>query len=251
MDIRRHASNHYDREPPPGAIIAAMKPPLVTDPPLLLASASPRRRRLLAWLGVPYEVASVETPEDLDSPLKGVPPILARAIAAEKAVAARESFGEGPAIVACDTIVLTDRRILGKPADIDDAFAMLRTLSGRVHDVVTGVAFLLPGADAPKTFAVTTPVRMNELSDDDMRAWADKGELLGCAGAYNIESHLASVDADQCYLNVTGLPLCHLYRELVRAGFTGPTSPVAACDGARGTSCLLGPRLTASGRSGS
>lgn len=225
-----------------------MEAPPVSDPPILLASVSPRRRRLLAWLGAPFDVASVDTPEELDSPLKGVPPVLARAIAAEKAQAARASCGEGPAIVACDTIVLVDRRILGKPADVDDAFAMLRTLSGRVHDVVTGVAVMLPGAHASRTFAVTTPVRMNDLSEDDMRAWADKGELMGCAGAYNIEGHLASVDADQCYQNVAGLPLCHLYRELVRDGFSGLTSPVAACDEARCGSCLLGPRLTGADR---
>ncbi len=220
-----------------------MEAPPVTDPPLGLASASPRRRRLLAWLGAAYEVTSADTPEDLDSPLKGVPPVLARAIAAEKAVAARGSVDAGDAIIACDTIVLTDRRILGKPVDVEDAFAMLRTLSGRTHDVITGVAILLPGAAEPRTFAVTTPVLMNDLGEDDLRAWADKGELLGCAGAYNIESHLASVADDQCYQNVAGLPLCHLYRELVKDGFTGLTSPVAACDEARCTRCLLGPRL--------
>jgi septum formation protein len=220
-----------------------METPRPTDPQILLASASPRRRRLLAWLGAAYDVTSVDTPEDLDSPLKAVPPVLARSIAAEKAVAARAASGEAPAIVTCDTIVLSDRKILGKPADVEDAFAMLRTLSGGVHDVITGVAVLLPGADTPRTFAVTTPVRMNELDEDDLRAWADKGELLGCAGAYNIESHLASVDDDQCYQNVDGLPLCHLYRELVRVGFLGLTSPVAACDEARCTQCRLGPRI--------
>jgi septum formation protein len=217
----------------------------ISDPPILLASASPRRRRLLAWLGVPYEVSSVDTPEDLDSPLKAVPSVLARTIAAEKAVAARASSGEGPAIVACDTIVLADRRILGKPVDVEDAFAMLRALSGRVHDVITGVALMLPAMDAPRTFAVTTPVRMHDLSDDDIRAWADKGELLGCAGAYNIESHLASVDADQCYMNVAGLPLCHLYRELTRDGLCSLVSPVTACDEARRAHCTLGPRIVA------
>jgi septum formation protein len=225
-----------------------MNAPFVSDPPILLASASPRRRRLFEWLGVPYEVASVDTPEDLESPLKAVPPVLARSIAAEKAMAARDSAGQEPAIVACDTIVLSDRRILGKPADMEDAFAMLRSLSGRVHDVVTGVAVLLPGADTPRTFAVTTPVRMKELSEDEIQAWADKGELLGCAGAYNIEHHLASVEADQCYRNVMGLPLCHLHRELVRSGFTGLTSPVAACDEARCATCLLGPRIVGPGR---
>jgi septum formation protein len=220
-----------------------MDPAHLPDPSILLASASPRRRRLLAWLGAAYDVACVDTAEDLDSPLKAVPPVLARSIAAEKAVAARAEFGGESAIVTCDTIVLSERRILGKPADVEDAFAMLRTLSGRVHDVITGVAIVLPGSKTPTTFAVTTPVQMNELSEPELLAWADKGELLGCAGAYNIESHLASVDDDHCYQNVAGLPLCHLYRELVRLGVRGLTSPVAACDEARCVECRLGPRI--------
>lgn len=220
-----------------------MSQPTDADAPLLLASASPRRRRLLALLGVPYEVVSVETPEDLSSPLRLVPPVLARSIAAEKAVAARAQAGDGATVLAFDTIVVADKRVLGKPSDLDDAFAMLRALSGRTHEVITGVAIMRGGDREPRTFAVTTPVRMRELSEDDLREWADKGELLGCAGAYNIESHLASVDADQCFQNVAGMPACHLYRALVRDGYTGVTSPVTACDGARCVTCVLGPRL--------
>lgn len=220
-----------------------MRQPFDVDPPLLLASASPRRRRLFEWFGVPFEVMAVDTPEDLDSPLRGVPPVLARSIAAEKAVAARERAGDEAAIVTCDTIVVHDRRIMGKPADVDDAFAMLRTLSGREHEVVTGVAVLLPGSTDPRTFAVTTPVTMSELDDGAIAAWADEGELLGCAGAYNIERHLASVAPGECFQNVAGLPLCHLFHELVRDGFRSLASPVAACDAARCTTCALGPRI--------
>lgn len=220
-----------------------MKEPLGTDTPLLLASASPRRRRLLAMLGLPYEVASVDTPEDLTSPLRAVPPILARSIAAEKAAAARASAGQDTTVLAFDTIVVADRHVLGKPVDLADAFAMLALLSGRTHDVITGVAIQLPGAREPRTFAVTTPVTMAELSEDDLRAWADKGELLGCAGAYNIESHLASVNDGQCFQNVAGLPLCHVYKALVRDGYRGLASPVAACDEARRATCEMGPRI--------
>jgi len=215
----------------------------VPETPLLLASASPRRRRLMALLGVPYEITAVDTPEDLSSPLKGVPPILARALAADKARAAREEAGESATIVAFDTIVLSDRRILGKPADLEDALGMLRMLSGRTHEVITGVAILVPGAPEPRTFAVTTLVRMNDLAEQDMSDWIAKGELLSCAGAYNIEAHLATVDADQCYQNVAGMPLCHVYRELRREGIGGLTSPAAACDEARCARCELGPSV--------
>jgi septum formation protein len=215
--------------------------------PLLLASGSPRRRRLLAWLGVPYDVTSVDTPEDLTGPLRSLPPVLVRSIAAEKAVAARAAVGSEQAgvatIIGFDTIVLVDGRILGKPTDLEEAWEMLRTLSGRTHDVITGVAILMPDMPEPRTFAVTTVVRMKELDDDVIRAWADEGELLGCAGAYNIERHLASVDDGECFQNVAGTPLCHVFRELTRDGVDGLTSPVAACDEARRTACSLGARV--------
>lgn len=219
-----------------------------TTPSLLLASASPRRRRLLAWLGLPYSACATDTPEEMDGPLSEDPPALACSLAAEKALAGR-ACGAGPAggedVIACDTIVVLDGRVIGKPRDLPDAYRMLRELSGRTHQVVTGVALLWPGEDSPQTFPVVTPVLMRSLTDDDIRAWAEKGELLGCAGAYNIESHLASVSADQCFQNVAGLPLCHLFAALSARGLPGLRSPVAPCDDARSVTCELGPRLVA------
>jgi len=214
---------------------------------ILLASASPRRRRLIGWLGMPVTAVAVDTAEDLTAPLAAFPPQLAASIAAEKAVAAREAHGGDALVLAFDTIVVSNGAILGKPADLDDARRMLTELSGRTHEVITGVALLAPGADAPRTFAVATHVTMHGLSDDDLTAWVEKGELLGCAGAYNIEHHMASVGLHECYQNVAGLPLCHLYAALASGQF-GPVSddlaaPNAACDAARGVSCLLGPEL--------
>jgi septum formation protein len=221
-----------------------------TTPSLLLASASPRRRRLLAWLEHPYDVCATDTPEDMDGPLAADPPALACALAAEKAVAAAQTCtgtvsGDAPLVIACDTIVVLDGDVLGKPRDLEDAYRMLRVLSGRTHQVVTGVALMRPGGDAPSTFPVVTPVLMRSLTDDDIRVWADKGELLGCAGAYNIESHLASVALDQCFQNVAGLPLCHLFAALSDRGLTHLASPVCACDTARRVTCALGPSLVA------
>ncbi len=214
--------------------------------PIVLASASPRRRRLIGWLGLPADVTSVETPEELDSPLAALPEQLAASIAVEKAEAARAE-GTGGLILAFDTIVVLDGELLGKPTDLDDAYRMLRALSGRTHRVLTGVAILYPDALAPRTFTVATRVLMRTLSDDDIAAWAEKGELLGCAGAYNIEHHLASVGLDECYQNVAGMPLCHLHAALA-SGAGGPVpdclaSPVAACDAALGRRCALGPTL--------
>lgn len=214
-------------------------------PFLLLASASPRRRRLLALLGAPYGVLATDTDEDLSSPLRGVPPVLARSLAADKARAAHAADAGDSVVLGFDTIVLLDREVLGKPADLDDALRMLRALSGRAHEVITGVAIQLPDWDEPRTFAVTTPVLMRDIDDATASAWAEQGELMGCAGAYNIESHLASVSESECFQNVAGLPLCHLYVELSRLGIGGLDAPCAACERARGVECGLGRDLVA------
>jgi len=221
------------------AIIAGME-----DAPVILASASPRRRRLLAWLGLPYDSIATETDEDLDSPLRRVPPVLARSLAAEKARAARAACSAGRAtVLAFDTIVVLDRRVLGKPKDRDDAARMLGELSGRSHSVITGVAVLHEGQPEPVTFAVTTPVEMRALDEATLAEWLAGDEALGCAGAYNIEKHLARVKDGECYQNVAGLPLCHLYEKLKRLGVEGLEAPVGACETARGVECALGRRL--------
>jgi len=220
---------------------------------LLLASQSPRRRRLIGWLGLPFSATSVDTPEDLDSPLAATPPALAISLAAEKAEAVRVSGQAAGTLVLCfDTVVVLDGSVLGKPRDVEDARRMLRGLSGRTHEVVTGVALLPADATEPHTFSVTTEVQMKSLDDAAMEAWMASGEFMGCAGAYNIEAQVASVTEDECFHNVAGMPLCHLYAAL--AGERGlaaahdadaPTSPVAACDAALGRSCRLGPKVTA------
>lgn len=216
--------------------------------PLILASASPRRRRLLAWLGAPYASVATGAHEDLASPLRRVPPVLARSIAADKARAARESApgpatgdaDEAAAILAFDTIVVLDGEVLGKPADRADAERMLAALSGRTHSVITGVAVMRPDRSEPETFAVETPVEMRALDATAIDEWLSGDEALGCAGAYNIERHLASVADGECYQNVAGIPLCHVYERLVRLGTEGLTAPCAACEESRGITCALG-----------
>lgn len=227
-----------------------------THPParIVLASQSPRRRRLLEWLGLPFATTAVDTPEDLDSPLASQPALLAADLAAEKAVAAREHGHAGDELVLCfDTIVVLDGGVLGKPADTDDAWRMLRALSGRTHQVVTGVALLAPDMSEPRTFAVTTDVSMRDLDDEAISSWMAHGTFLGCAGAYNIEAQVAEVGLDDCYQNVAGLPLCHIYSELasdpaIHTWLPGePAVPVDACDAALCRTCRLGPRVTSGG----
>ena len=215
---------------------------------IVLASRSPRRRKLLEWLGMPFETTAVDTPEELDTPLASSPKTLAASLAAEKAVAARAGGHGSRGLVLCfDTIVVLDGRVLGKPRDVADAWRMLRALSGRTHQVVTGVATMCPDDAEPHTFSVATDVTMRVLDDAAIEAWMAMGTFLGCAGAYNIEAQVADVTSDQCYQNVAGLPLCHLYEELARGHarcLTGaPVAPVATCDAALGRTCRLGPTL--------
>lgn len=214
---------------------------------MLLASQSPRRRRLLRWLGVPFRTTHVDTPEELDTPLAADPAALACALAEEKADAARDQ-SEGEPVLCFDTIVVHEGRVLGKPADPEDAKRMLRSLAGRTHEVVTGCAVLCQGEDRPVTFAVVTPVRMKDLDEAAIEAWMSSGEYLGCAGAYNIEGQVAEVTEDECFQNVAGLPLCHLYavlsdRELVACEIAGLAAPVSPCDAALRRTCRLGPKL--------
>lgn len=219
---------------------------------IVLASQSPRRRRLLPLLGLPFESTAVDTPEELDTPLAADPPALAEHLAAEKALATREQgLAEGALVLAFDTIVVHDGRLLGKPLDEPDAWRMLRSLSGKVHQVVTGVALLCPDDEAPRTFSAVTDVRMAELTDCRIQAWMAMGEYMGCAGAYNIEGQVAEVTDESCFQNVAGLPLCHLYAELTGPDAPGclpgrPASPASGCDAALGRACRLGPRICGS-----
>jgi len=214
---------------------------------LVLASASPRRRRLLAWLDVPFEVEAVDTPENLDTPLASDPAALAISLAAEKAEAAlAEGHAHDAVVLTFDTIVVLDGAVLGKPADVADAWRMLRALSGRTHQVVTGCAMLCAGESEPRTFAVTTNVSMKPLTDCQIEAWMAMGTFLGCAGAYNIEAQIAEVTAEECFQNVAGLPLCHVFLQLRDAACTGgvvPSSPVGACDSALCRHCELATTL--------
>lgn len=215
---------------------------------IVLASASPRRRRLLSWLGLPFEVDAFDTPESLDTPLAADPSALAISLAEEKAAAALEAgAGDDALVLTFDTIVVLDGEVLGKPVDEADAWRMLRSLSGRTHQVITGCTIARPG-EAFHSFAVATNVQMQELTDCRIEAWMAMGEFMGCAGAYNIEGQVAEVTDSECYQNVAGLPLCHVFAELERLASEGllldAREPVAACDAALCRSCRLGPAVT-------
>jgi len=188
---------------------------------LVLASASPRRQELLRKAGISFTVQ----PADVDeTPLAGESPReCAERLAREKALAVWQTRPQDT-VLGADTIVVVDATILGKPADADDAARMLRLLSGRAHQVITGVCLVTPFAGknpnhaghAPRTASETTLVTMSELSEEDIRAYIATGEPMDKAGAYAIQG-LASrwiprIEGD--YSNVVGLPVALVERML-------------------------------------
>ena len=177
-------------------------------PPLVLASASPRRRELLAHLGLPFEIVRPEVDESLRAG-EGPAEAVAR-LACEKA---REGRRAHPAalVVAADTLVsLPGGEIFGKPRDAADAKRMLRALSGRAHEVRTGVCVAGPAGE--RSAVVTTEVRFRPLGDAEIGWYVGTGEPLDKAGAYAVQGKAAAFVAaiDGSWSNVVGLPLAEL-----------------------------------------
>lgn len=178
---------------------------------LILASASPRRRELLTQAGFVFEVRPAHIPED---PLPGEDPIayvtrLARekAEVVYRAVAKSDRSAGEVAVLGADTTVTLDKQILAKPEDAADAERMLRTLSGRTHQVMTGVAVVT--ADRVEVAAEVTAVQFLTLSDEEIAAYVATGEPMDKAGSYAIQGCAARwiPRVEGCYFNVVGLPL--------------------------------------------
>lgn len=186
-----------------------------------LASASPRRRELLAQLGVDCRVVPASLDESRkpgESPARYV-----RRLAREKAAASRLALGDVPEpVIGADTAVVIDDRILGKPKDRDDAESMLLALSGRCHQVITGVALL--GPDGSADALSRSRVRFRELSPAEARAYWDTGEPADKAGAYAIQG-LGAVFVESIqgsYSGVVGLPLFETAQLLAGFGYGVP-----------------------------
>ncbi|MDZ4200492.1 MAG: Maf family protein [Kiritimatiellia bacterium] len=182
-------------------------------PDLILASQSPRRRDLLNAAGFVFTVI----PPDVDeTPRSGESPeVFACRVAADKAraVAGRLPPDSGPrVIVGCDTVVTIDGEILGKPSNKADAARMLHQLSGRVHQVISGLCVLLqtaPGDREEKTQAVVTEVEFRALTETEIFRYVSTGDPMDKAGAYAIQggaAHLVAA-ARGSYTNVIGLPV--------------------------------------------
>ena len=194
----------------------------MTVPELVLASGSPRRREMLENLGAEFVVRPVDIDE---SPLDGEQPepYVLRLARAKAAACPRT---EQQIVLAADTIVALDGELLGKPRDDADAGRMLRRLSGREHEVLTGVAVVVDREPSGEPLRVAeverTRVRFNELSEAEIEWYVATGEPLDKAGAYAVQG-LGALFVERLegnYSNVVGLPLPLTYRLLARAGLS-------------------------------
>jgi septum formation protein len=183
---------------------------------LVLASASPRRQELLRNAGIPFEVQPTQIAED-PLPEEG-PKECAERLAREKALAIARQRPQD-VVLGADTVVVIDRQILGKPVDGDDAARMLRMLSGREHQVITGVCLAASGQWS--VASETTVVTMSEISENEIADYVATGEPMDKAGAYAIQGiasrWIPGIDGD--YSNVVGLPVALVWRMLKGAGF--------------------------------
>ena len=194
---------------------------------IILASASPRRRTLLAQAGVRFTVHAANVDESLTPELLSSPEQAVSTLADRKAGSVTQELltANTPGmhvIIGADTIVVLDGKLFGKPASRSDAKHMLRALSGRTHQVMTGVAVYMINAINPecvnvgrKVFVDTSDVTFRELTDVDIEAYLDKGESFDKAGAYAVQGEGAALveRVDGAMDTVIGLPVGRLLDE--------------------------------------
>ena len=181
----------------------------------ILASASPRRKELFAELVKTFEIIPARGEERADNALP--PEKLVQALAAQKAAeVAALPQARGKAVLGSDTVVALDGEVLGKPCDKEDAARMLRALSGRTHEVFTGVCIIYPkGGDLSRlTAAACTKVRFLPLTEEKIAAYVATGSPMDKAGAYGIQDGDLVEEIDGSFSNVVGLPL-ELCKELI------------------------------------
>lgn len=182
---------------------------------VILASNSPRRKELLAGLGVNYEVRTLpDVDESYPETLKGAD--IPLYIAKEKADAYLGMMQPGELMITADTIVWLDDKVLGKPRDRKEALQMLRDMSGRTHEVFTGVC--LTTTEWQRSFAAQTEVRFSRLSEEEITYYVDKYKPMDKAGAYGVQEWIGFIGVENIsgsYYNIMGLPVQKLYRELL------------------------------------
>ncbi len=183
---------------------------------IILASNSPRRKELLAGLDVDFEVRVLK---GVDESYPATLPTaeIAEYIALKKAAAYREAMAADELIITADTIVVLNDEVLGKPKDAADACRMLHELSGKTHQVVTGVVLTTKGQQ--EHFSVVSNVTFKELTDDEIDYYVETYKPMDKAGAYGIQEWIGYVGVTRLegsYFNVMGLPVQRIYEALKR-----------------------------------
>jgi len=182
---------------------------------IILASQSPRRKQLLEWAEIPFDIVVPDTDESYPAGL----PVdeVAVHIARNKALAVQEMVAPGSIVLAADTIVVLNKRIIGKPKSREEAISILSDLSGDRHAVITGV--VIRQYDKESFFADTTDVNFHELTREQIEFYVDSYKPFDKAGAYAIQEWIGvvgikSVSGD--FYNVMGLPVSRVVRQLAK-----------------------------------
>lgn len=187
---------------------------MVSKYKIVLASGSPRRKELLSGLGVEYEIRLLpDIDESYDENLRGEDiPI---AISRKKSDAYRSTMASDELVITADTIVYLDSKVLGKPHDEEEARQMLRTLSGRTHEVITGVTLLT--TEFQRSFACTTRVTFAQLTEEEIGFYVSHYRPMDKAGSYGVQEwigYIGVTSIEGSFYNVMGLPIQRLYTEL-------------------------------------
>lgn len=189
---------------------------------VILASASPRRKELLERIGVKFDIIPATGEEVIT---KKIPEEVVMELAKQKAEEIAKVAEEDALIIGADTVVVCDGKILGKPKDEEDAFQMLTMLSGREHEVYTGVAMIDNREKSIENFFERTRVIMYPITEKEIREYIAGGEPMDKAGAYAIQGtgakFIQKIEGD--YHNVVGLPVGRIYQEIKRKSIEIPT----------------------------
>lgn len=180
---------------------------------VILASKSPRRQQLLAGLDVPFEIRTKEVDESFDSALRGGD--IPRFLAQKKAEAFLEELADDELLITADTVVWVNDHVMNKPESREEAVAMLRELSGRSHQVFTGVS--VSTKQRTTIFVDETVVVFRDLTDSEIDYYIDKYKPYDKAGSYGAQEFIGYIAINRLegsYFNVMGLPVHRLYEVL-------------------------------------
>lgn len=181
---------------------------------IILASGSPRRQQFLRELDIDFEIRLKDVEEVYPETLKGAE--ITDFLAELKASALTDTLSDNEILITSDTIVWHENKALGKPKDYEDAFAMIKTLSGKTHEVITSVC--IKNGKKSNTFNETTKVTFNPLTDEEIKYYLDNYKPYDKAGSYGIQEWIgliAIAKIEGSYANVVGMPVDKVYRHLV------------------------------------